>query len=265
MCCIGDEVTEPRGVSGWDRCCGTTAGGHRGTETESRRGRREWKFGGGCAIAQWTLVLVGLGVLGWQVPARAHEADRLGPELAHLRWWWVGTAVLLNIGALAVYAELHRHLLAADRVRLPTRTIQAINFAENALSTTVPAVGNAAVFVYATYQLRKRNVDVALAAWSLVLAGTVATIMLMFVGLLGTGLAGQRRRIARRGIAVGSWACWHVVTRPSVLSRCLRTLAWPGRRLPRSAVRAAAPGTGRISFILIDPNSSSRYFRVICW
>lgn len=102
-------------------------------------------------IAQWAVVLGGLGVLGWQLPVLASEAGRLGAELAHLRWGWVGVAVLLGVGSLAAYGELHRWLLIAGGVRLPVRTVQAINFAENALSTTLPAVGNAVGFVYATY------------------------------------------------------------------------------------------------------------------
>ncbi|MCI2417975.1 flippase-like domain-containing protein [Saccharopolyspora sp. K220] len=187
-------------------------------------------------IVQWVVVLGGAGVMVWQLPALARETTDLGAELAQLRWGWVGAAVLLGIGALVAYGELHRRLLAAGGARLPVRTIQAINFAQNALSTTLPAVGNAVGFVYATYQLRKRKVDVALAAWSLVLAGTVATITLIVLGVLGLGWAGKVPVLVAVGLAagvvLGSWACWILVNRPSVLHRGLRGLTWLTRRLP---------------------------------
>ncbi|MBB5155991.1 lysylphosphatidylglycerol synthase transmembrane domain-containing protein [Saccharopolyspora phatthalungensis] len=187
-------------------------------------------------IAQWAVVLGGLGVLGWQLPVLASEAGRLGAELAHLRWGWVGVAVLLGVGSLAAYGELHRWLLIAGGVRLPVRTVQAINFAENALSTTLPAVGNAVGFVYATYQLRKRNVDVALAAWSAVLSGAIATVLLMLLGIAGAGGTGQISPLVAGALSsvvvLTAWVCWAVVTRPSALRRCLLALTWLGRRLP---------------------------------
>ncbi|MGP4016578.1 lysylphosphatidylglycerol synthase transmembrane domain-containing protein [Saccharopolyspora sp. 5N708] len=187
-------------------------------------------------IVQWAVVLGGAGVMLWQLPALARETNDLGAELAQLRWGWVGAAVVLGIGALVVYGELHRRLLAAGGALLPVSTIQAINFSQNALSTTLPAVGNAAGFVYATYQLRKRHVEVALAAWSLVLAGTVATITLIVLGLLGLGWAGKVPVLVAvglaAGVALGSWLCWGVVTRPSVLHRFLRALTWLARRFP---------------------------------
>jgi hypothetical protein len=193
--------------------------------------RQRWR-----AVAQWAVVLGGLGVLAWQLPTLGQETNRLGEELAHLRWGWVAAAAALGVGALVLYGELHRRLLAAGGARLSVRTVQAINFAENALSTTLPAVGNAAGFVYATYQLRKRGVDVALAAWSLVLAGMVATITLLVLGLLGLSWAGQVSPFigvpAAIGVALGAWGSWVAVTRPAVLHRWLRGIAWVGLRMP---------------------------------
>ncbi|MGW3473390.1 lysylphosphatidylglycerol synthase transmembrane domain-containing protein [Saccharopolyspora sp. NPDC000995] len=187
-------------------------------------------------IAQWVVVLGGLGVLGWQLPVLGSEAGHLGAELEHLRWGWVGAAVLLGVGSMAAYGELHRRLLLAGGVRLPVRTVQTINFAENALSTTLPAVGNAAGFVYATCQLRKRNVDVALAAWSVVLSGAVATVLLMLLGIAGAGGAGQIPPLVAGalsgGVGLTAWVCWAVVTRPSALRRCLLAVTWLGRWLP---------------------------------
>jgi putative heme transporter len=196
-------------------------------------------------IAQWTVVLGGLGVLAWQLPALAGEADRLGAELAQAQWRWIAVAILLGVAGLVLYGELHRRLLIAGGARLNFRTAQAIHFAENAVSTTLPGVGDAAGFVYATYQLRKRNVDAALAAWSLVLAGTVATIVLILLGILGLGWVGRIPMLVAAPlaalVALAAGACWAVANRSSVLHRCLRGFARLVRRLPVRRVRAKDP------------------------
>lgn len=192
----------------------------------------------GRAVAQWTLVLSGVGLLVWQLPEVMAEASHLSAELARLQWWWVLVATVLGVGGLVAYGELHRRLLIAGGVRLPVRTVQAINFVENALSTTLPAVGNAAGFVYATYQLHKRKVDVALAAWSLVLAGLVASIVLVLLGVLGAGVTGMIPALAAAalaiGVALGAWASWAVVTRPSLVHRCSLVVARLAHKLPGS-------------------------------
>lgn len=197
-------------------------------------------------IVQWVVVLVGLNVLMWQLPALVGEADRVGASLAEVSWGWVGMAVLFGSGALVLYGELHRRLLVAGGARVPGRSVQAINFAENALSTTLPAVGNAAGFVYAAHHLRKRQVDVGLAVWSLVLAGAVATVALIALGLLAVGVAGQIPVLVAvplaTGVVLGAWGCWRVASRPQVLRRCASGLIGLGRHLPASCrVRAADP------------------------
>ncbi|MDA3625146.1 lysylphosphatidylglycerol synthase transmembrane domain-containing protein [Saccharopolyspora sp. WRP15-2] len=187
-------------------------------------------------IAQWTVVLCGLGVLGWQFPALAAEAGRLGGELAHLSWIWFGVAIALSVASLVAYGELHRRLLLAGGVVLPVRTVQAINFAENALSTTLPAVGNAAGFAYAAVQLRKRGVDLALGTWSVVLCGVVATAVLALLGLAGAGGTGVMSPLLAgllaAGLLITSCACWVVLVRSSALHRCLRGCARLVRAMP---------------------------------
>ncbi|RRO14096.1 UPF0104 family protein [Saccharopolyspora rhizosphaerae] len=206
------------------------------------------------AIVQWTVAVAGLGVLAWQLPALVGEGGRLAGELADLRWGWIGLAVLLGIGALVLYGELHRRLLAAGGARLSVRSVQAINFAENALSTTLPAVGNAAGFVYATYQLRRRHVEVALAAWSLMLAGTVSTIVVILLAVLGAGITGRVPVLVAvlvvLGLLLATWACWRAVNSAPVLRRCLRWLVRLGRHLPAFLVGSRTSA--------VDPDSVSQ-------
>jgi hypothetical protein len=216
----------------------STSSGNSRAGTRTRRRVR--------TVAQWTVVLGGLGVLAWQLPSLAGETGRLGTELSQLRWQWIAVAILLGVAGLVLYGELHRRLLiAGGGAQLSFRTAQAIHFAENAVSTTLPGVGDAAGFVYATYQLRKRNVDGALAAWSLVLAGTVATIVLIVLGILGLGWVGRIPMLVAVPLAatvgLAAWACWAVATHPLVLHRCLRGSARLVRRLPVRRAREKDP------------------------
>ncbi|MFI0468902.1 MULTISPECIES: lysylphosphatidylglycerol synthase transmembrane domain-containing protein [Saccharopolyspora] len=185
---------------------------------------------------QWSVLVAGVGVLAWQLPALTGESGRLRAALAGLRWEWVVVAALLGLGSLVAYGELHRRLLIAGGVHLGVRAVQAIHFAENALSTTLPALGDPAGFAYATYQLRQRDVGVALAVWSTVLSGVVATVVLMVLGVVGLGTSGSIPTfiavVLVLGIASASWACWRVVTHAELLHRGLRGLTRLARRIP---------------------------------
>lgn len=187
-------------------------------------------------IAQWSVLGIGIGVLAWQLPGLAGEAGRLRSALAGLRWEWISAAVLCGLGSLAAYGELHRRLLLAGDVHVGVRAIQVIHFAENALSTTLPALGDPAGFAYATYKLHQRGVGGVLAAWSTVLSGVVATIVLLLLGVLGLGATGTIPVFMAAAvvavIAAGSWACWRVVTHAGLLHRSMRGLAKLARRVP---------------------------------
>lgn len=173
----------------------------------------------GRVLASWALTLAGFAALAWQLPALVGDTGTVAAELTALRWHWIWAAVVLGVAALVAYGELHRVVLTAGGSRLRFGTVQAINFVENALSTTLPGVGNAAGFVYATYQLRRNHVGVALAVWSLVLSGAVATVLLFVLGLLGLAWSGQLSRSLAIAAAVlvflGSWWLWHALGRVS--------------------------------------------------
>lgn len=193
--------------------------------------RRHWH-----GLARWVVLLGGLGVLAWQMPEFVRRMSGLGTELAHLRWQWVVFAAVLSVGSLLLYGELHRQLLVAGRAAVSGSAVQEINLVENALSTTLPAVGNAAGFVYALQALRRRAVNTALASWSLILAGISATIVLLVLGVLGLTFGGLLHPAIAVPLAVVIAAAavvgWCVATHPNVLYRCLRAFASTGRRLP---------------------------------
>ncbi|MER7080174.1 hypothetical protein SAMN02982929_02288 [Saccharopolyspora kobensis] len=203
-------------------------------------------------IVQWSVLVIGIGFLAWQLPGLVGEAGRLRSALAGPRWEWVSVAVLCGLGSLVAYGELHRRLLLAGGVQVGMWAVQAIHFAENALSTTLPALGDPAGFAYATYKLHQRGVGGVLAAWSTVLSGVVATVVLLLLGVLGLGATGRVPVLTAAAVAVviaaGSWACWRVVTNAGLLHRCMHALTELARRVPligRGAWAAEPDATAR--------------------
>lgn len=199
-------------------------------------GLRRWPARHWRSIAHWGVVLLALGYLAWQSPDLLRSAAEAGDALADLRWWWVAACVVLALGALALYGELHRRLLVIGRSPVSVATMQAITFAENAISNTVPVVGGAGSIAYSITRLRRRGVDATLASWSVFLPGALSTITLLVLAMVAAAAAGWMPA----GVAValtavimlGSAACWAVLIRPAVLRRILLGLLHVGRRLP---------------------------------
>ncbi|WP_433559561.1 lysylphosphatidylglycerol synthase transmembrane domain-containing protein [Pseudonocardia xinjiangensis] len=178
------------------------------------------------SAVHWGVVSVAVGYLAWLVPGLAGQVVQATGPLEHLRWEWLAVSVLCGVSALVLYGELHRQLLLVGGARLPVATVQGINFVENAVSTTVPVVGGAGGIVYAIDQLRRRRVDSALASWSVLVAGIVATLSLLVLGAVGLGLAGRVPLTLAVSLAVlialGAAGVWKLLTHPAVLRRGLR-------------------------------------------
>lgn len=193
--------------------------------------RRHWR-----ATAHWLVVGAAVGYLAWLTPGLAREFARAIGPLEHLRLEWVLVAVVCSVAALALYGEMHRQLLLVGGARLPVTTVQGINVVENAVSTTVPVVGGAGAIVYAIDQLRRRGVDSALASWSVLVAGVIATLTLLVLGALGLSWGGRIPVALGVSIAaliiLGSVGVWNVLTHPAVLQRSLRVLLLLGRWIP---------------------------------
>lgn len=196
-------------------------------ETHSRRwpirARLSWH-----AATQWVVGLGGIAVLIWQVPPLVAQVREVATNLAHMQSGWLLGAVGAGVAALVTFGELHRRVLMVGGRRLRFLTVQAISFAENALSTTLPAVGNAAGFGYAAYQLRQRGVDLALATWSVVLSGLVSTVVLLVLGVVGLGWTGPLPIAVSIALALvigmGTWVCWIAVTHRAFVRACIRTV-----------------------------------------
>jgi hypothetical protein len=182
-----------------------------------------------------------LGALGWtayQLPPLLRAAGAEAGVLATLSWGWAVAAALLGLVAVALYAELHRQLLAVGGARPPAATVQSITFAQNAIGNTVPVVGGAGALAYAVGRLRRHGVDAGLATWAVLLAGVLSFFCLVVLGagaLTATGvLPVAGAAVACAGVVAAAAAAWLLATRPAVLHAVCTPWLALRRRLPVS-------------------------------
>ncbi|GAA1831100.1 hypothetical protein GCM10009836_06320 [Pseudonocardia ailaonensis] len=195
-----------------------------------------WPLRHGKSLLHWVLVLAALGYIGWQLPDMIGAVREAGPVLAAMDPGWIALAVVLAVVALVAYGEMHRMLLAIGGSPVPARTVQAITFAENAISNTVPVVGGAGALAYSLTRLRSRGVDGARASWAVFLPGVLSTVVLIVGGVLIVGAAGWfpiwLAVVAAAAVALGAMGFWSVLTHAAVLRRILLVAVHVGRRVP---------------------------------
>lgn len=200
------------------------------------------------AVLHWAVVGAALGWVAWRIPGMVAQFTETGVHLDHVRWGWLLVAVLSGAGALAVYGELHRRLLVVGGVSLRPGTVQGINFAQNAVSATVPVVGGAGSLGYGIQQLRQRGVSGPVAAWSVLMSGLVTSVSLIVIGALGLAVAGELPGMVAVPIALivggGTFGAWQLLTHPVVLRRGLHALL---RLAPRRWADGAESAAIRLS------------------
>ena len=200
------------------------------------------------AVLHWAVVGAALGWVAWRIPDMVTQFTETGVHLDHVQWGWLLVAVLSGAGALAVYGELHRQLLVVGGVSVPTRMVQGINFAQNAVSTTVPVVGGAGSLGYGIQQLRRRGVNGPVAAWSVLMAGLIATVVLIVIGALALAVSGSLPALVAVPIAVvigsGTFGAWQLLSHPAVLRRLVHGLL---RLAPRRWADSAESAAIRLS------------------
>lgn len=184
----------------------------------------------------WALVVAALGYTGFQVPPLFSAAGDEFGRLGELRWPWVAVALLLGLGAVALYGEIHRRLLLVGGASLSCGTVQSITFAENAVAVTVPVIGGAGAIAYAISRFHRRGADTEVAAWVVLLTGSVAALCLAAMSAVDLAITG-RLPVLLAGVLViavvaagaGGWA---LVTHPAVLDRVVRALLQLTERVP---------------------------------
>jgi uncharacterized protein (TIRG00374 family) len=134
-------------------------------------------------------VILGVGVFG--AYERRHELASAWHLIEHARWGWFGIAIAFELASMVAFAALQRSLLGWGGVNVGTRDLVEITLAANAVAVSVP--GGAAFAAKWTYtQLRRRGAETVLAAWTVLVAGALASFALFVILAVGAWVAGDK-------------------------------------------------------------------------
>jgi putative heme transporter len=187
-------------------------------------------------VLHWLLVAAALAYLAYEAPRLLGSVEAATGELGHLSGAWAAAALLQGLAAVGFYGELHRELLTVGGVRVALPVIVSITLVQNAISSTVPAVGAPGSAAYVISRLRRRGADSALATWVVLLAGVLDILCLVALGAIALGAIGRLSPpvvvIVVVGVAAGAGGAWTLLTRSAVLHQLLRPVLWLDRFLP---------------------------------
>ncbi|HUE61309.1 MAG TPA: phosphatase PAP2 family protein, partial [Acidimicrobiales bacterium] len=139
---------------------------------------------------RWALGLAALAgpvALAVAVAAQHRFVAKSFHAIGHAKPLWVLGAVVAELGSMSAFSRLHRRALRITGVVVRQRTAQAINYASNAISATVPLVGSAAGAANTWRQYQRRGVSPPAIAWALGAAGVASAVA--FTLLMGAGAA----------------------------------------------------------------------------
>ncbi len=136
-------------------------------------------------------VVVGFGLVAvavWVLSSKRSELSGFSTIFKTFDWWWVGPAVIAEIGSYVCFTFMQYDLLMAGHLRPPLVPLLKLSFASQAITNSLP-VGNAVASVYGFRWFRRFGADNTLAVWAL--AGTLvaASVSLSLVAIVGLGVA----------------------------------------------------------------------------
>jgi len=102
---------------------------------------------------------------------------------------WLPAAFGSEILSFLAYSGVQRRLLVAGGVRMPRRTVVRLTVAATGISNLVPG-GTAPSSGWLVSQYRRHGVPIPLALWVVLAGGFAAGISVLFLLLLGAGIAG---------------------------------------------------------------------------
>jgi putative heme transporter len=103
---------------------------------------------------------------------------------------WLLLALAAEVVSLTAFGLSRRGLLRANGHRISLRSVMAITYAGNALSTSVPFAGTELAVVYSYRQFRRAGVNAATTSWSLTVSwicSTSALALLLVAGAVAGG------------------------------------------------------------------------------
>jgi uncharacterized protein (TIRG00374 family) len=140
---------------------------------------------------RWAVLAVAIVVLAVEASLVWDQLAQAWADLLAANLWWVLAAVVAAMSSMHSFAQIQRTLLRSAGVTVRQWRSEAVFYAGNALSTTLPGGPVlSATFVYR--QQRQWGASPVVASWQLVMSGALQVVGLALLGLGGAFLLGAK-------------------------------------------------------------------------
>ena len=140
---------------------------------------------------RWAVLAVAIVVLAVEASLVWDQLAQAWADLLAANLWWVLAAVVAAMASMHSFAQIQRTLLRSAGVTVRQWRSEAVFYAGNALSTTLPGGPVlSATFVYR--QQRQWGASPVVASWQLVMSGALQVVGLALLGLGGAFLLGAK-------------------------------------------------------------------------
>lgn len=136
-------------------------------------------------VVRWVAGLAILALAVEVLSSHTGELSGIGTVFDHLRWWWLGPALVSEAGSELSFVAVQTRLLGAGGLHPPFAPLAGMTLASQAMANSVPG-GPAVAAVYGFRWYRRLGADDTLASWALV--GTTVFAALSLAVLAGVGL-----------------------------------------------------------------------------
>jgi len=214
---------------------GLPAAGRRSRRRRAGRGRYWW--------LRWLLLGVAVVVLAVEASLVRDQLTAAWLSLRSANGWWVLAAIVAAMLSMHSFAQIQRTLLRSAGVIVRQWRSEAVFYAGNALSTTLPGGPVlSATFVYR--QQRRWGASPVVASWQLVMSGALQVVGLALLGLGGAFLLGAKNNPFSLLFTLGGFVtlvllAQAVATRPELVDGIgMKVLGW------MNSARNKPPETG---------------------
>jgi uncharacterized membrane protein YbhN (UPF0104 family) len=181
--------------------------------------------------ARWLLLGVAAVVLAVEASLVRDQLAAAWMSLRSANGWWVLAAIVAAMLSMHSFAQIQRTLLRSAGVVVRQWRSEAVFYAGNALSTTLPGGPVlSATFVYR--QQRQWGASPVVASWQLVMSGALQVVGLALLGLGGAFLLGAKNNPFSLLFTLGGFVtlvllAQAVATRPELIDGIgMRVLGW---------------------------------------
>ncbi len=199
------------------------AEGAREQRRPPHRGRYRW--------LRWVVLALAVVVLAIEASLVWDQLAKAWASLVSANLWWVLAAIAAAMLSMHSFAQIQRTLLRSAGVTVRQWLSEAVFYAGNALSTTLPGGPVlSATFVYR--QQRQWGASPVVASWQLVMSGALQVVGLALLGLGGAFLLGAKNNpfsllFTLGGFVVLLLLAQAVATRPELIEGIgVRVLGW---------------------------------------